>query len=120
MTETIMSSSNFAARARAGSISSNGTASTAGGVSFVPRYTPKPDPAYISAASAAEHVTRRHRHESYDLISPTASPTNDDSDAAVFSDGALSLLNSFLDSLLYNFLAKAKGTSIHLLKPAII
>jgi hypothetical protein len=37
----------------------------------------------------------------------------------MFSESALSLLNTFLDSLLYNFLAKARGTSLSQLRPAI-
>jgi hypothetical protein len=101
---------------RNGSVSSAGTTNSAN-LSFVPRYTPHPEPAYISSAAASEHVTHRHRHENYDLLSPAASPTND---GAVFSDSALSLLNTFLDSLLYNFLAKARGTNLNHLRPAIL
>jgi hypothetical protein len=107
---------NLSRPSRAASVSSAGT-NTSGTFSFVPRYTPRPEPAYISATAAAEHVTHNHRHESYDLLSPAASPTND---GAIFSDSALSLLNSFLDSLLYNFLAKARGTNLTQLRPAIV
>ena len=102
---------------RAPSVSSTGTASSSVNYSFVPRYIPKPEPAYISASSAAEFVTHRHRHESYDLLSPAASPTND---GAVFTPSSLNLLNAFLDSLLYNFIAKARGTSLNQLRPAIL
>jgi hypothetical protein len=101
---------------RAPSVSSTGTAASSVNYSFVPRYIPKPEPAYISASSAAEFVTHRHRHESYDLLSPAASPTND---GAVFTPSSLNLLNAFLDSLLYNFIAKARGTSLGQLRPAI-
>jgi hypothetical protein len=101
---------------RAASVSSAGT-TTSGTFSFVPRYTPRPEPAYISAAAAAEHVTHKHRHENYELLSPAASPTND---GAIFTDSALGLLNAFLDSLLYNFLGKARGTSLSQLRPAIL
>ncbi|TLD24666.1 60S ribosomal protein [Venturia nashicola] len=101
---------------RAASVSSIGT-NGSGSLSLLPRYTPKPEPAYISAASAADHVTHRHSHDQFDLLSPaTSSPTND---GAIFSEAALNLLNTFLDSLLYNFLAKACGTSLTQLRPAI-
>ncbi|KAF2674188.1 hypothetical protein BT63DRAFT_4288 [Microthyrium microscopicum] len=102
---------------RAPSVSSAGTASTTGVGTFIPKYTPKPEPAYISSSAAADHITHIHHNEQYGLLSPAASPTND---AAIFSDNALQMLNSFLDSLLYNFLAKAKGTKLSLLRPAII
>jgi hypothetical protein len=102
---------------RAPSVSSTGTATSSVNYSFVPRYIPKPEPAYISASSAAEFVTHRHRHESYDLLSPAASPTDD---GAVFTPSSLNLLNAFLDSLLYNFIAKARGTSLNQLRPAIL
>lgn len=94
------------------SVATNGS----GSLSLLPRYTPKPEPAYISAASAADHVTHRHSHDQFDLLSPAASPTND---GAIFSEPARTLLNTFLDSLLYNFLAKARGTSLGQLRPAI-
>ncbi|QDS73030.1 hypothetical protein FKW77_009254 [Venturia effusa] len=100
---------------RAPSVSSIGT-NASGSLSLLPRYTPKPEPAYVSAASAADHVTHRHSHDQFDLLSPAASPTND---GAIFSEAALSLLNTFLDSLLYNILAKARGTSLKRLRPAI-
>jgi hypothetical protein len=101
---------------RTASVSSAGT-TTSANLSFIPRYTPHPEPAYISSAAASEHVTHRHRHENYDLLSPAASPTGD---GAVFSDSSLSLLNTFLDSLLYNFLAKARGSNLNHLRPAIL
>jgi hypothetical protein len=100
---------------KAASVSSVGT-NASGSLSFLPRYTPKPEPAYISAPAAADHVTHHHSHDQFDLLSPATSPTND---GAMFSDPALSLLNTFLDSLLYNFLAKARGTSLSQLRPAI-
>lgn len=100
---------------KAASVSSV-TTNASGSLSLLPRYTPKPEPAYVSAASAADHVTHRHSHDQFDLLSPTTSPTND---GAIFSEAALNLLNTFLDSLLYNFLAKARGTALSQLRPAI-
>ncbi|KAF2400338.1 hypothetical protein EJ06DRAFT_521836 [Trichodelitschia bisporula] len=101
---------------RAASVSSAGTAASS--LSFLPRYTPRPEPAYISTVAASEHVTHHHQHANADyLLSPATSPARD---AALFTEPALNLLNHFLDSLLYNFLAKAHGTSLVLLRPAIM
>ncbi|KIW07775.1 uncharacterized protein PV09_01701 [Verruconis gallopava] len=84
---------------------------------FLPRYTPKPEPAYVSPAAAADYILHNRDDDQLDHISPSVSPTHE---SVVFSGRSLSLLNSFLDSLLYNFLAKARGTSLSQLKPAII
>jgi hypothetical protein len=101
---------------RALSVSSAGTASSTGAYSFIPRYTPKPEAAYISASAAADHISHRGQ-EGFDLLSPSASPTHE---VALFGDNALALLNSFLDSLLYNFLAKARGTKLPELREGIL
>jgi len=87
-----------------------------GSLSFLPRYTPRPEPAYVSAAAACDHVVHLHDQEQFDPRSPAASPTND---GALFSEQALGLLNTFLDALLYNFLTKGHGTSLSQLRPAI-
>ena len=102
---------------KAPSITSSAGTTKSTSLPFLPRYTPKPEPAYISPAAAADFVLHSRNDDQLDQISPSASPTNE---GAVFSERSLSLLNSFLDSLLYNFLAKARGTSLSQLKPAII
>lgn len=101
---------------KAPSITSSAGTNKSTSLPFLPRYTPKPEPAYISPAAAADFVIHSRNDDQLDQISPSASPTNE---SAVFSERSLSLLNSFLDSLLYNFLAKARGTSLSQLKPAI-
>jgi len=102
-------------RGRAASVSSHGTATTTA-LSLQPRYVPRPDPRYISQTSAADRVTRLHLHDQYEMMSPPTSPTNE---GALFNENALKMLNSFLDALLYNFLGKARGTSLNKLRPAI-
>jgi hypothetical protein len=101
---------------KAPSVTSSAGTNKSTSLPFLPRYTPKPEPAYISPAAAADFVLHNRNDDQLDQISPSASPTNE---SAVFSERSLSLLNSFLDSLLYNFLAKARGTSLSQLKPAI-
>ena len=100
--------------ARASSVSSQGTTGSVV-LSLQPRYVPRPEPQYISQSNAADLVTRQHLHDQLDFISSASSP----SDGAIFSEPALSLLNSFLDALLYNFLGKAQSTSLNKLRPAI-
>ena len=102
-------------RGRAASVSSHGTATTTA-LSLQPRYVPRPDPRYISQTSAADRVTRLHLHDQYEMMSPPTSPTNE---GAIFHENALRMLNAFLDALLYNFLGKARGTSLNKLRPAI-
>jgi hypothetical protein len=90
---------------------------SAASLSFAPRYMPKPEPQYISRVAAGEHVDHISRRDEFDYRSPAASPVPQDH--AIFSEGALSLLNHFLDALLYNFLGKARSTSLTKLRTAI-
>jgi hypothetical protein len=62
----------------------------------------RPDPAYISSSAAAQWV----------------SAELDDDDISV-SDGALFLLNSFLDQMLFSFLSSARSTRLPHLRQAI-
>ncbi|KAI5817464.1 hypothetical protein BZA77DRAFT_352834 [Pyronema omphalodes] len=76
-----------------------------------------PQPAYIAASAATRLVTSDHedffrslRHEG---VVGTGTPT------MLVTSGSLSLVNQFLDFLLYSFLSNAKSTSISALRPAI-
>lgn len=73
-----------------------------------------PDPAYI-ALSAAAHVINS------ELVSRDMLGGEDveAEEAATVSPSALTLINSFLDQLLYSFLANSRSTSIISLRPAI-
>lgn len=62
----------------------------------------RPDPAYISSSAASQWV----------------SAELDDDDLSV-SDGALSLLNSFLDQMLFSFLSSARSIRLPQLRQAI-
>jgi hypothetical protein len=101
---------------RAPSVTSSAGTNASGSLSFLPRYTPKPEPSYIGPAAANEHINHLRDQDQFDPRSPAGSPTND---GAVFGEQALSLLNTFLDALLYNFLTKGHGTSLSHLRPAI-
>ena len=73
-----------------------------------------PDPAYI-ALSAAAHVINS------ELVNRDMLGGEDveAEEAATVSSSALTLINSFLDQLLYSFLANSRSTSIISLRPAI-
>jgi hypothetical protein len=101
---------------KAASVSSSAGTNASASLSFLPRYTPKPEPLYVSPTAATEHVNHLRDQDQFDARSPACSPTND---GALFGEQALSLLNTFLDALLYNFLAKGHGTSLSQLRPAI-
>ena len=75
-----------------------------------------PEPAYIASSAAAHVVSSGLANRG------RAFQTEEDFDedrAASVSNPALFLLNSFLDQLLYSFLASSRSTSILSLKPAI-
>ena len=69
-----------------------------------------PEPAYIAPASAANLVTSEFSVD-FDL--------NPDEGVSV-SPGSLSLINTFLDRLLFNFLSRARSTSLASLRPAVV
>jgi hypothetical protein len=82
-----------------------------------PLVNANPQPAYIAASAATRLVTSDHedffrslRHEG--VVGP-GTPT------MLVTSGSLSLVNQFLDFLLYSFLSNAKSTSISALRPAI-
>lgn len=77
-----------------------------------------PSPAYI-AASAASQIVNSNR---VDLGQESAEEPRGDTaiDTAVFTPGSLSLVNTFLDQLLFSFLASSRSTSIASLRPAIL
>ena len=73
-----------------------------------------PDPAYIAASAASQIVNSDRADRGVDLDDKT------EIDTAVVSSGSLVLVNSFLDQLLFSFLASSRSTSIASLRPAIL
>ncbi|KAF8531687.1 hypothetical protein BDD12DRAFT_810837 [Trichophaea hybrida] len=76
-----------------------------------------PPPAYIASSAATRLVTSDHedffRSLCEDGVSSPGTPT------MFVTGGSLTLVNQFLDFLLYSFLSNAKSTSISALRPAI-
>lgn len=104
-------------RSRAHSISSD-RPSTANIHSLAtPPATVSPEPAFIAASAAAQIVTNDHDSHAdawYDQngIEPSELPV-------YVSDGALELVNGFLDQLLFNFLQVSRSTNLSTLRPAV-
>ena len=77
----------------------------------------KPDPEYIAAAAASQIITSAHESQVHDWFEEGTSESN--IETALVSPASLSLVNAFLDQLLYNFLASARSTSLASLRPAV-
>lgn len=73
-----------------------------------------PDAAYIAAAAAANVVTSEIINEYH-----ISFPQDQEHEGASVTAGSLSLINAFLDRLLYNFLSCAHSTSLASLRPAV-
>ena len=80
------------------------------GNSFAPLPQIVPEPAYVNASAAAHIINNYLTAEASDVEIETG---------AAISPSALSLINGFLDQLLFSFLSSSKSTSIISLKPGI-
>ena len=78
-----------------------------------------PEPAYIAASAASQIVSTEHQSQ-YHAWSDEIEHHQIIDDIAIIAPAALSLVNAFLDRLLYNFLACARSTSLASLRPAVI
>lgn len=94
--------------------------SLAGSITFQMPSSVRPAPAYIAASVASQIVTDNHNAQ---LREDAAVSDNEDAAAALsnalFSEHALSLLNAFLDHLLFAFLSTAHSPSLTAIRPAI-
>ncbi|KAK3328520.1 hypothetical protein B0T19DRAFT_449961 [Cercophora scortea] len=103
-------------RSRAQSISSD-KPSTIGNSFMSPPLSVSPEAAFIAASAASQIVTNDHDSHAdswYDQhgIEPSG-------ETALVSPGALQLVNSFLDQLLFNFLCTSRSTTLSSLRPAV-
>ncbi|MCJ1385669.1 hypothetical protein MMC17_008792 [Xylographa soralifera] len=76
-----------------------------------------PEPAYIAASAASQIVTSEYQSQHQDWEEENISPPLNE--IALVSPASLSLINAFLDRLLFNFLASARSTSLASLRPAV-
>ena len=89
-------------------------ASMSPSLSLVSMPTVSPEPAYIAAAAAANVVTSEIINEYH-----ISFPADQEHEGASVTPGSLSLINAFLDRLLFNFLSCAHSTSLASLRPAV-
>lgn len=88
--------------------------SVASSVTFQMPVTVRPPPAYIAASVASQMVTDNHNAQRRQI-----DPDHEELENAFFSEQALSLLNGFLDHLLFAFLSTARSPSLTAIRPAI-
>lgn len=77
----------------------------------------RPAPAFISSSAASEIITSDQEFNAADFA-----PENEETGAganALVTPAALSLLNGFLDNLLFNILAGSKSTQLACIRPAL-
>ena len=77
-----------------------------------------PEPAYIAASAASQIVTSEYHSQHPEWEEENGSPLFNE--VALVSPAPLSLINAFLDRLLFNFLASARSTSLTSLRPAVV
>lgn len=111
-----MATTSSSYRVRSQSISSE-RPSTGYGAMLTPPTMVEPQPVYIAASAASQIVTNDHDSHSetwFDQhgIEPSG-------ETAMVNPAALLLVNSFLDQLLFNFLAVSKSTSLASLRTAV-
>ena len=76
-----------------------------------------PDPAYIAASAASQIVTTDHLSQIDDWFH--GDDGKEEYDTIAVSPASLTLINGFLDYLLFSILAFARSTSIASLRPAV-
>ena len=102
---------------RTASFSSDRRPSLAGTVTFQMPATIRPLPAYIAPSVASQTVTDNHNAQLRQDHGGDTTP--DELENAVFSEQSLSLLNGFLDHILFAILAAARSPSLTAIRPAI-
>lgn len=88
------------------------------GSSLVSPPSVNPDPAYIAASAASQIVNSDRADRNQETFD--SERQGFEVDTSVVSPGSLVLVNTFLDHLLFSFLASSRSTSIASLRPAIL
>lgn len=76
----------------------------------------RPPPAFISSAAASEIITTDQEFNAADFAEDEGTGTSAN---ALVTPAALSLLNGFLDNLLFNVLGSSKSTQLTCIRPAV-
>ncbi|CAI6313564.1 unnamed protein product [Periconia digitata] len=106
---------------RAPSFSSDRPSLAGSAATFQMPTTIRPAPAYIAASVASQIVTHDQNAQFRDAAGDPGSDEDDDDSAvnALFTEQALSLLNGFLDHLLFAILSTARSPSLTQIRPAV-
>ncbi|KAI9172420.1 hypothetical protein HJFPF1_01922 [Paramyrothecium foliicola] len=103
-------------RSRTQSLSSD-RPSTIGYGLLSPPQSVTPEAAFIAVSAASQIVTNDHDGHADLWYDQNGLEPSDET--AIVSSGALQLVNSFLDQLLFSFLQVSKGTTLAALRPAV-
>lgn len=79
--------------------------------------TVRPSPAFISTSAASEIISADQEFNAADFVAEDEETGN--GATAMVTPAALSLLNGFLDNLLFNILASSKSTQLASIRPAM-
>ena len=77
----------------------------------------RPPPGFISSAAASEIITSDQEFNAADFVADDEEPGSGAN--ALVTPAALSLLNNFLDNLLFNILAASKSTQLTSIRPCL-
>jgi hypothetical protein len=77
----------------------------------------RPPPGFISSAAASEIITSDQEFNAADFVADDEEPGSGAN--ALVTPAALSLLNNFLDNLLFNILAASKSTQLTAIRPCL-
>lgn len=99
------------------SMSGERTSSMSGTTTLAAPPPVSPEPAYIAASAASQIITTDRQTQTDDWFDERAEKGG--FAKVTVSPGSLTLVNAFLDQLLYSFLANARSTSIAALRPAV-
>ncbi|KAJ5898940.1 hypothetical protein N7495_003684 [Penicillium taxi] len=79
----------------------------------------RPAPAFISSTSACEIITSDQEFNAADFVAENEETGTAAGANAVVTPAALSLLNGFLDNLIYSILAESKSTQLSSIRPIL-
>ncbi|KAJ5190472.1 uncharacterized protein N7498_009457 [Penicillium cinerascens] len=77
----------------------------------------RPPPGFVSSAAASEIITSDQEFNAADFVADDEEPGSGAN--ALVTPAALSLLNNFLDNLLFNILAASKSTQLTSIRPCL-
>lgn len=78
-----------------------------------------PQPGFIASSAASQIITADQEFNTVDFVADEHDDEAGSSPSALVTPSALSLLNGFLDHILFNILAVSKSTQLSCIRPAV-